>query len=79
MSINFKSKAQLWFPTTIFQVTLDDMSKKIINDEIMIEIKDYLNNPETKKSLYVNTDTNLHKSKLDLSCKIAQMLFRFAQ
>ena len=48
MSINFKSKAQLWFPTTIFQVTLDDMSKKIINDEIMIEIKDYLNNPETK-------------------------------
>jgi uncharacterized protein (TIGR02466 family) len=63
MSINFKSKAQLWFPTTIFQVTLDDVSKKIINDEIMMEIKDHLNNPESKKSTYVNTDTNLHKSK----------------
>lgn len=59
--ISFKSKAQLWFPTTIFQATLEENSRKIINDEILKFINNLIENKDLKNSQYINTDTNLHE------------------
>lgn len=68
----YKSKAQIWFPTTIFEANLEDEHYKIINDEILGGLKEYLNNPSYKKATYINTKTNLHKLK-----KFEKMTFFF--
>ena len=59
--ISFKAKAQLWFPTTIFQATLEEDSRKIINDEILKCINNLIENKDLKNSQYINTETNLHE------------------
>ena len=40
--IKFKSKAELWFPTVIWETELDDNSRENVNSEILNYLEPYL-------------------------------------
>tara|TARA_A100001011_G_scaffold36802_2_gene34959 strand:+ start:384 stop:1037 length:654 start_codon:yes stop_codon:yes gene_type:complete len=61
--IKFKSKAELWFPTVIWETELDNESKVEINSEILNYLDPYLKNKKLSQSNIIISETNMHEDK----------------
>ena len=61
--INFKSKAELWFPTVIWESELDEVSREIINSEVHEYLKPYLENKKLSQTNIVISETDMHEDK----------------
>ena len=48
--INFKSKAELWFPTVIWETELEDNSRDEINREVLNYLEPYLKSKKLSQS-----------------------------
>ena len=48
--VNFKSKAELWFPTVIWETELDDISREEINKEILNYLDPYFKSKKLSNS-----------------------------
>jgi len=61
--VNFKSKAELWFPTVIWETELDDNSRDLINKEVFEYLDPYLKNKKLSQSNIIISETDMHEDK----------------
>ena len=61
--IKFKSKAELWFPTVIWETELDDNSREDINSEILDYLEPYLKSKKLSQSNIIISETDMHEDK----------------
>ena len=59
--VNFKSKAELWFPTVIWETELDDSSREEINKEILNYLDPYFKSKKLSKSNIIISETDMHE------------------
>ena len=76
--IKFKSKAELWFPTVIWETELDDNSKEEINGEILNYLEPYLKSKKLSQSNIIISETDMHEDKKTKNLNLKQS-FGFQQ
>ena len=60
--IKFKSKAELWFPTVIWETELDYNSRDDINNEILNYLEPYFKSKKLSQSNIIS-ETDMHEDK----------------
>ena len=63
LKIKFKSKAELWFPTVIWETELDDNSRDDINNEILNYLEPYFKSKKLSQSNIIISETDMHEDK----------------